>query len=62
MDISMGAPADYTDDATASIATRCFLKPDPLVEALCEGAGPLLGSTRLTRCWTSLPPHSSQVD
>jgi hypothetical protein len=36
----MGVPADYTDDATASTAARCFLEPDLLAEALCEGAGP----------------------
>jgi hypothetical protein len=37
----MGAPADYADDATASTAARYFLEPDPLAEALCEGARPL---------------------
>ena len=39
-DISMGAPAGYASDATASTVARCFLEPDPLVEALCEGTGP----------------------
>ena len=33
----MGAPTDY---ATASTAARGFLEPDPLAEALCEGAWP----------------------
>lgn len=37
MDISTGVPADY---ATASAATHGFLQPDPLAEALCEGARP----------------------
>jgi hypothetical protein len=42
-DISMGAPVDYTGDASASTAARCFLEPDPLAEALCVGAGPPAG-------------------
>jgi hypothetical protein len=40
LDISMGTPTDYADDATASTTARCFLEPDPLAEAMCEGAGP----------------------
>ena len=28
------------DDAIAPIVARCFLEPDQLAEALCEGAGP----------------------
>jgi len=39
-DISMGAPAGYASDATASTVARGFLEPDPLAEELCEGAGP----------------------
>jgi hypothetical protein len=33
----MGTPAD---DATTLTASCCFLEPDSLVKALCEGAGP----------------------
>ena len=40
MDISIDAPTDYADDTTAWTATCCFLKLDPLVEALCKGVGP----------------------
>ena len=38
MDISVGVSAD---DGITSTASRCFLEPNPLVEALCESAGPL---------------------
>jgi hypothetical protein len=40
MDITRDAPADSTEDATASTITRCFLEPDPLAEALCLCADP----------------------
>jgi hypothetical protein len=38
MDISVDAPADFTDDATASTIARPFLELDPLAEALYECA------------------------
>jgi hypothetical protein len=40
MHISMGVPVDYVDNTAASTVARCFLKPDPLAMALCEGTGP----------------------
>ena len=36
----MGTPTDYADDATASTTARCFLEPNLLAEAMCEGTGP----------------------
>ena len=38
-DVSVGA-ADYTDNATTSATTLCFLEPDPLVLAMCASTGP----------------------
>jgi hypothetical protein len=37
-DISVDAPADFTDDATALTIVRPFLELDSLAEALCECA------------------------
>ena len=36
----MGTLTDYTDDATALTTAHCFLEPDLLLEAMCEGARP----------------------
>jgi hypothetical protein len=39
-DIATDAPADFTEDATASTTTHCFLELDPLAVALCDRADP----------------------
>ena len=44
----MVTPIDDADNTTASTTARCFLEPDPLAEALCEGAG-----TSTNRTWTT---------
>jgi hypothetical protein len=38
--LAVDAPANPTDDATASTTERCFLESDPLAEALCERTAP----------------------
>ena len=38
-DISLGAPAGCTDNASTAAAALCFFEPDPLVLELCASSG-----------------------